>query len=213
MVRDDRGHNERPFDALSWVMKSGACVFACSWLRIFKFIVLCVATPCVFVDLYRRFGRKCYRQLQSRRWFCLSSFWSDYGLKVFRLSPSYPRAIHFNIINPPAPVCYKWSLYLNILYQNRLYIYLLTHTYYMPCPSNPRWFGHFKFTLCSSLGLMFLRCDVGCAVCDFSVKCNAFAFRGFLLGLLVPRRCRHYFSSPPQYHLYESVETRTINHS
>jgi len=122
---------------LSWVMKSDACVFSCSWRRVFRFTVLCLATSCVFVGLYRRFGRKCYHQLQSRRRFYLSSFWSDYSVKVFQLSSPYPCVIHFNIINPPTTVSYKWPLYVRILYQNRLYIYLLSHTYYMPCPSNP----------------------------------------------------------------------------
>lgn len=52
------------------------------------------------------------------------------------------------------------------------------------------------------LELMFLICDVGCAVCDVgcavydvSVICSAFVFRGFLLGLLVPLRCWHYLPS------------------
>ena len=37
---------------------SDPCVFACSWRRVFRFIVLCLATSCVFVGLYRHFGSK-----------------------------------------------------------------------------------------------------------------------------------------------------------
>ena len=55
---------------------------------------------------------------------------------------SYPLEIHLNIIHPSTPRPPQWSLSLRLPHQDPIHLPLLSHTRYMPSPSNPSRFYH-----------------------------------------------------------------------
>jgi hypothetical protein len=57
--------------------------------------------------------------------------------------------IHFNIIVPPTSTNLQWPLSSWLSHQNLIHIYVILlsrNSYYMPCPSNPPWHDHSKYT-------------------------------------------------------------------